>query len=96
VKQEHTFPAGVAISLCALNTLLSVTASLGNALILFALHNVRTIHLQPPTKLLFRCLAVTDLCVALIKQPLFAIILLQAVIEGEEHSTNYSGARGAP
>jgi len=71
----------------------------GNALILFALHNVRTFHLQPPTKRLFRCSAVTDLCVGLIKQPLFAIILLQAVtrinlnifvfIEGVEHSTSY-------
>ena len=89
-------PPGVAISLSALKILLSVTASLDNALILFALHNVRTIHLQPPTILLSRCLAVTDLCIALIKQPLFAIILLQAVtrinlnifafVEGVEHS----------
>ena len=55
----------------ALNILLSITASLGNALILVALHKETSLH--PPTKLLFRCLAVTDLCVGLITQPLYAI-----------------------
>ena len=30
----------------------------------------------PPTKLLFRCLAVTDLCVGLITRPLFTVTLL--------------------
>ena len=59
---------GVVIFLVALNTFLSVSATLGNALILVALRNVSSIH--PPTKLLFRCLAVTDLCVGLICQPL--------------------------
>ena len=58
----------------ALNIFLSFTASLGNALILVALHKVSSIHL--PTKLLFRCLAVTDLCVGLISQPLYVIRLL--------------------
>ena len=55
----------------ALNVFLSITASLGNALILIALHKVTSIF--PPTKLLFRCLAVTDLCGGLISQPLFAV-----------------------
>ena len=32
--------------------------------------------IRPPTKLLFRCLAVTDLCVGLITQPLFTVTLL--------------------
>ncbi len=41
---------------------------MGNALILVALKNVSSIY--PPTKLFFRCLAVTDLCVGLIVQPL--------------------------
>ena len=61
-------PPGVYIFLIALNIFLSITATLGNALILVALRNVSSIH--PPTKLLFRCLAVTDLCVGLICQPL--------------------------
>ena len=61
-------PPGVYIFLIALNIFLSITATLGNALILVTLRNVSSIH--PPTKLLFRCLAVTDLCVGLICQPL--------------------------
>ena len=55
--------------LAGLNIFLAITASLGNALILIALHKVTSIY--PPTKLLFRCLAVTDLLVGLISQPLY-------------------------
>ena len=55
--------------LSALNIFLSITATVGNALILITLKNVSSIH--PPTKLLFGCLAVTDVCVGLIVQPLF-------------------------
>ena len=62
-------PTGIDIFFIALNILLFITATLGNALILFALRNVSSIH--PPTKLLFRCLAVTDLFVGLICQPLY-------------------------
>ncbi|CAH3016943.1 unnamed protein product, partial [Porites evermanni] len=42
-----------------LNILLSITASLGNTLILIALRKVISLH--SPTKLLFQCLAITDL-----------------------------------
>ena len=55
--------------LAGLNIFLAITASLGNTLILIALHKVTSIY--PPTKLLFRCLAVTDLLVGLISQPLY-------------------------
>ena len=58
----------------ALNIFLSFTASLGNALILIALQKVTSVH--PPTKLLFRCLAVTDLCVGLMVQPLHSVIIV--------------------
>ncbi|XP_078381369.1 adenosine receptor A2a-like [Oculina patagonica] len=78
-KGEKT-PTGLAVflsSLAALNIFLSITASLGNALILIALHKVTSIH--PPTKLLFRCLAVTDLCVGLISQPLFAVFVMSYI-----------------
>ena len=61
-------------ALASLNTFLSITATLGNVLILIALNKVTSIC--PPTKLLFRCLAVTDLCVGLITQPLFTVTLL--------------------
>ena len=59
--------------LAGLNIFLAITASLGNALILIALHKVTSIY--PPTKLLFRCLAVTDLLVGLISQPLYVTTL---------------------
>ena len=66
-------PSGVWISLTALNIFLSIFATLGNVLILVALRNVSSIH--PPTKLLFRCLAITDLCVGLISQPLYVYVI---------------------
>ena len=66
-------PPGVYIFLIALNIFLSITATLGNALILVTLRNVSSIH--PPTKLLFRCLAVTDLCVGLLGQPLYVYVV---------------------
>ena len=67
-------PAGIIEFSSALNIFLSITASLGNALILIALHKVTSIH--PPTKLFFRCLAVIDLCVGLVAQPLFVTLML--------------------
>ena len=54
----------------SLNIFLAFTATLGNTLILIALHKVSSIH--PPTKCLLRCLAMTDFCVAITVQPLFA------------------------
>ena len=63
-------PPGVWIHfLIALNIFFSIFATLGNVLILVALRKVSCIH--PPPKLLFRCLAVTDLCVGLLGQPLY-------------------------
>ena len=54
--------------LSVLNIFLSITAFLGNALILVALHKESSLH--PPSKLLLRSLATTDFCVALITEPL--------------------------
>ena len=59
----------------SLNVFLAFTATLGNTLILIALHKVSSIH--PPTKFLLRCLAMTDFCVGVIVQPLFAAFLMQ-------------------
>ena len=67
---------GIAVFLSTLNIFLSITASLGNALILAALHKETSLH--PPTKRLFRCLAITDLCVGVITQPLFAVFLFSS------------------
>ena len=49
------------------NIVLSITAFLGNSIILVALHKESSLH--PPSKLLYRCLAVTDLLVGLVSQP---------------------------
>ena len=65
---------GLYIALTAVNIVLSITASLGNILILIALRKVTSI--LPPTKLLFQCLAITDLGVGLISQPLIATLIL--------------------
>ena len=56
------------IFISVLNIFLSIAAFLGNTLILVALHKETFLH--PPSKLLLRCLATTDLCVGLIAEPL--------------------------
>lgn len=67
------------IVLASVNIFLSVAATLGNVLILFALHKESSLH--PPSKLLLRCLAITDLCVGLISHPMFAAQLLFKMYE---------------
>ena len=67
-------PVGFYIAIAAVNIVLSITASLGNILTLIALRKVTSIH--PPTKLLFQCLAITDLGVGLTSQPLMATLML--------------------
>jgi hypothetical protein len=78
---------GAFVFLSALNIFLFITASLGNALILVALHKETSLH--PPTKLLFRCLAVPDLCVGVISQPLFAFFLFSSVTTGMNWKVSY-------
>ena len=65
------------IFLSALNIFLSITAFLGNTLILVALHKETSLH--PPSKLLYRNLAITDLCVGIITEPL-AVTYLTSVV----------------
>ena len=60
----------------SINVALCITATLGNMLILVALQ--KDCHLRPPSKLLFRSLASSDLCVGLISQPCFVIFLISA------------------
>ena len=67
------------ISFSAVNILLSITAILGNSLILTALHKESSLH--PPSKLLYRCLATTDLLVGLVNQPLYAAGWMSVVYE---------------
>lgn len=65
-KELHLF-------LVVLNICLSVTAFTWNSLILVALQKC---SVRPPTKLLFRCLASTDLGVGLIIQPFYVTYLM--------------------
>ena len=67
------------IFLSALNIFFSVTAFLGNTLILVALH--KETSLQPPSKLLYRNLAITDLCVGIIIEPLTVTYFTSVVKE---------------
>ena len=75
-KTLRSSPAGLVEFLLFLNILLSISAFLSNVLILFSLRQVSSIH--PPTKLFFRCLAVTDFCVGLIVQPLYVYVTYTA------------------
>ncbi|CAH3169185.1 unnamed protein product [Pocillopora meandrina] len=63
----------------AVNIFLAITTFLGNSLILVALHKESPLH--PPSKLLYRCLATTDLLVGLVAQPLRVTYLMSAVHE---------------
>ena len=53
----------------AFNMVTSITSFLGNVLIIAALRKVSSLH--PHSKLLFRCLACTDLSVGLVTQPIY-------------------------
>ena len=70
---------GQLIFISVLNSFLSVTAFFGNALILIALHKKPSLH--PPSKLLLRSLATTDVCVGLIAEPLAVTYLMSVASE---------------
>ena len=84
------------IFLSALNIFFFVTAFLGNTLILVALHKETSLH--PPSKLLYRNLAITDLCVGIITQPFFVTYFTSVVNERwdicyyAESAGDYSGS----
>ena len=65
---------GELIFLLVLNIFLSITAFVGNTLILVALPKETSLY--PPSKLLFRNLAITDLCVGIIAEPLLVAYLM--------------------
>ena len=69
---------GELIFISALNIFLSITAFLGNTLILVALHKKTSLY--PPSKLLYGNLAITDLCVGIIVEPL-AVTYFTSVVK---------------
>ena len=79
-------------SICfvAVNILLSITAFFGNSLILVSLCKESSLH--PPSKLLYRCLATTDLLVGLVAQPLYATYWMSVF---QEHWSRCRYARDA-
>ena len=92
-SQDFTsgLPKGQLIFLSVLNSFMSVTALLGNALILIVLHKESSLH--PPSKLLLRSLATTDLCVGLIAEPL-AVISWMSVVNGHLNISRYASPVG--
>ena len=74
MRESVRLPTGIGNIFAAVNIFLSITATWGNVLILVTLCKVSSI--QAPTKLLFRSLIVTDLCVGVVVQPLFVPLLI--------------------
>ena len=62
-----------------IHILLSLTATLGNSLILVALSKESSLH--PPSKVLYSCLATTDLLVGLVVHPLAVIHFMSYIHE---------------
>ena len=67
------------IFVTVVNIFLSITAFLGNTLILVALHKESSLH--PPSKLLIRSLATSDLCVGIIAEPLAVSYFISVINE---------------
>ena len=67
------------ICFAVVHSVLSLTTFLGNTLILVALYKESSLH--PPSKILFRNLATTDLCVGIIAEPLWVAYLIFAMNE---------------
>ena len=72
-SQQHLF------YLLVVNIFLSIGAVLGNSLILVAFRKESSLH--PPSKLLYRCLATTDLMVGVVSQPLATTYQMSIVYE---------------
>ena len=65
--------------IAVLNAFLSITAFLGNVLVLAALRKDSSLH--PPSKLLLCSLALTDLCAGMLSEPLYVTLLVTVVNE---------------
>ena len=65
------------IFLLVVNISVSITAFLGNTLILIALKKESSLH--PPSKLLYRNLAITDLCVGMIAEPVYVAYFMSVL-----------------
>ncbi|CAH3129441.1 unnamed protein product [Pocillopora meandrina] len=84
------FQQQLSICFSAVDILLSIASFAGNSLILVVLHKVSSLH--PPSKLLYRCLATTDLLAGLVALPLNALCWMSVV---QEHWSRCRYARDA-
>ena len=81
----HYFPAAqkfsnnIYIFACVVIVICSVSSTMGNTMILFALRKCQSLH--PPSKALLCSLALTDLFVGLVVLPLFTAYYLMIVLE---------------
>ncbi|CAH3183779.1 unnamed protein product [Porites evermanni] len=80
------------ILLSALNIFLSITAFLGNTLILVALHKETSLY--PPSKLLYSNLVIIDLCVRIISEPLISSVTYWISVVKERWDICYYTIRG--
>ena len=83
VHRNSSQLSSLLVAITGLNVALSITATLGNALILVAFHKESSIN--APSKLFLRCLAISDICVGLVVQPVMVTLLLAAV----DHRWNF-------
>ena len=74
-----TSPRGALALMSAVNIFLCITACLGNTPILVSLHRVSSVH--STKKSFLRYLAVSDLSVGLIVQPLYATLIMSLLIK---------------
>ena len=70
---------GELLFLPTINIFFSIAAFLGNSLILVALQKESSLH--PPSKLPYRNLAITDLCVGIIVEPLNVVAWISMLNE---------------
>ena len=68
--------------LAAFNIILSILASTGNVLVLLALRKESSLH--PSSKILLHCLAITDLCVGAIEQPMVSVLFVAVVNDAKD------------
>lgn len=77
---EGSFSFNVLVAV--INVLLSLTATLGNAMILTALPKVTSMH--GPSKVLLGSLALSDLCVGAVLHPLVAIVVVSGLTDSAQ------------
>ena len=83
VNETADFAASSSLAISCVNIPLSLAAYLGNLVILITLRKATSIN--APTKLLFLNLALTDLCVGLVSEPLFSFHLMSIALKRWDH-----------